>query len=95
VWVNTLFSSFLYKAFSQSSFNTNWLDLRRIFGGSAEEDAGVGAVGGSMLMSEPVLDADRVVRPDDDPKNISLAAPFKAFMYLLILRNSDSTYGGS
>jgi hypothetical protein len=25
---------------------------------------------------------DRVVWPDDDPKNISLAAPFKAFMYL-------------
>jgi hypothetical protein len=85
VWVNTLFFSFLYKAFSRSSFNTNWLDLRRIFGGSAEENAGVGAAGGSMLMSEPALDADRFVWPDDDPKNISLVAPFKAFTYLLIL----------
>jgi hypothetical protein len=38
---------------------------------------------------------DRVVWPDDDPKNISLAAPFKAFMYLLILQNFDSTCEGS
>jgi hypothetical protein len=62
--------------------------LRSIFGGSVEEDAGVGAAGGWMLMSKPALDADRVIWPDDDPENISLVAPFKAFTYLLILQNS-------
>jgi hypothetical protein len=69
--------------------------LRRIFGGSAEEDVGVGAAGGSMLMSNLALDADQVVWPDDDPNNISLVAPFKAFTYLLILQNSNNTCRGS
>jgi hypothetical protein len=60
--------------------------LRRIFGAGDEEEAGVGAAGGSTLMSEPAL--------DDAHVNLLVlmlltapTTPLANFFNLLILQN--------